>query len=279
MNNVSVTYFYRSCFAVGVGQTLLLFSYTRVDDSYKDAWISPADMAGFRHIIVFVPCASVEHVDRAAFAWPSYLPLDFVVASSAKHLAPERDNVHLIRRGETLRLEEAVVTACASVDDGVSFFVNVEGLNLYHAGDFNLWHWRDEQDSRKVQAAEQAFDQALSGLASGADLAFFPVDPRQGSLYAEGANRYMSRKQPRVLFPMHFAMNAEAINNFARIHAGRHTLVVPLLAPRASVRLDMSVDPPDVQAQALPEAAEVKQLLSAYMGDSPFASTDMPIRL
>lgn len=278
-NMVNVTYFYRSCFAVSVDKTLLLFSYTRVDDQDRDAWISPADMAGFRHIVVFIPAPSVAHMDVEAFSWPSYLPVDFVAAQSLKTYIPEQENVHFLKAGESVELLETKVTAHPSVDDGVAFSARVAERTIYHAGELNLWHWRDENDARTVMEIEQQFNELLDAQPSDIDLAMFPVDPRQGGFYDEGANRFMRKKLPKVLIPMHFGMQAEAINNFLREHAGIQTLVLPILSVRGGLVLDYSHTPPHYYVPKLPQQGEERQLLSAYLQDSPFASTDMPIRL
>jgi hypothetical protein len=276
---VNVTYFFRSCFAVSVDKTLLLFSYTRVDEQDREAWISPADMAGFRHIIVFIPAPSVEHMDTEAFLWPSYLPVDFVAAPSLKNFIPEKENVHFLSPGQSITLLDTEITAYPSVDDGVAFNAKVNDLNIYHAGELNLWHWRDENDARTVMEIEEEFNKLLDYQPSGVDLAMFTVDPRQGGFYDEGVNRFMRRKLPKVLIPMHFGMNGEVINNFLREHAGIQTLVLPIFTVRGALVLDYSHVPPYYYVPKMPDQGEERQLLSAYLGDNPFASTDMPIKL
>jgi hypothetical protein len=78
---------------------------------------------------------------------------------------------------------------------------------------------------------------------------------------------------------MHFGMNGEVINNFLREHAGIQTLVLPIFTVRGALVLDYSHVPPYYYVPKMPDQGEERQLLSAYLGDNPFASTDMPIKL
>ena len=47
--------------------------------------------------------------------------------------------------------------ASGSTDEGVSFCVDFAGVTLFHAGDLNLWHWRDESSVTEIESAQRAF--------------------------------------------------------------------------------------------------------------------------
>ena len=40
-------------------------------------------------------------------------------------------------------------------------------MNIFHAGDLNLWHWRQESSLREIEAAEEAFRAACEPIPSG----------------------------------------------------------------------------------------------------------------
>lgn len=76
--------------------------------------------------------------------------------------------------------------AYQSTDLGVAFLVEAYGLRIFHAGDLNLWHWRQESTIREIEAAEKDFYDALEPLKNERiDVAMFPVDPRQGLMYEQ----------------------------------------------------------------------------------------------
>lgn len=67
------------------------------------------------------------------------------------------------------------VHAYGSTDEGVSFYVNFAGITLFHAGDLNLWHWRDESSITEIEAAERAFYDCVAPIPKQKiDVAFFP---------------------------------------------------------------------------------------------------------
>lgn len=108
------------------------------------------------------------------------------------------------------------VHAYGSTDEGVSFYVNFAGITLFHAGDLNLWHWRDESSITEIEAAERAFYDCVAPIPKQKiDVAFFPVDPRQGSMYDAGAGYFIMTVKPKFFIPMHFQGRPDVALRFA----------------------------------------------------------------
>ena len=109
------------------------------------------------------------------------------------------------------------VKAFGSTDVGVSFLVEMEGERIFHAGDLNNWHWKDESTAEEARAANLAFLRELDVLsrqAGSVDVACFPVDPRLGADYALGARQFVDKVRPRVFVPMHFWGDSGKANAF-----------------------------------------------------------------
>ena len=143
-----------------------------------------------------------------------------------------------MRPGDALEAGGAQIRAFGSTDCGVSFLVACDGLTIFHAGDLNFWHWRQESTPDEVAEAKSAFDSvldALSGLP--VDLAFFPVDDRMGPGHDEGAEMYLARIRPKALIPMHWWGKKEVALAFARKHADDETRVIALTEPGQSIDL------------------------------------------
>lgn len=124
-----------------------------------------------------------------------------------------------LEKGDVRVFNDIRVTAFGSTDEGLSFHMLWDGHSLFHAGDLNFWHWRSESTAAEVNEAETLFTAELNDIAAAIpagtiDVAFFPVDPRMGDGYWEGAVRFASTLRPRYLFPMHFGESFSAPQAF-----------------------------------------------------------------
>ena len=124
-------------------------------------------------------------------------------------------------RGDIIEgLPEGIkVHAFGSTDAGVSYLVVFpEGDTIFHAGDLNLWHWDEENTPREVEKARSLFTTELNRISesiAAVDVAFFPVDVRQGTNCAAGAEKFLSAIAVKNFFPMHFKGSYEQACDFA----------------------------------------------------------------
>ncbi len=129
--------------------------------------------------------------------------------------------------GETFTINGVNVRTFGSTDEGVSFLVEADGYRIFHAGDFNLWHWNIENDPEWTAQATEDFEKVMSTLeGEKIDIAMFPVDPRMGEGYDEGACIFNERMQPGIFIPMHFWKNPEAAIEFAKKYDNVRPLTV-----------------------------------------------------
>ncbi|MDE7136754.1 MAG: MBL fold metallo-hydrolase [Muribaculaceae bacterium] len=100
------------------------------------------------------------------------------------------------------------VKAFGSSDSGVCYLVTLpDGRKIFHAGDLNYWHWNKESTMAEVRAAYSKFVHVVNRLREDTpeiDMAFFPVDPRLGQDYADGARIFLENIKVNYFFPMHF---------------------------------------------------------------------------
>ena len=209
---------------------------------------------------------------------------DMPVGTRGKRMAP----------GDSLTLSpEVSVKAFDSTDLGVSFLVDIQGVHVFHAGDLNFWHWREESTVKEIEEADDAFRQAVEPIArEKIDLAFFPVDARQGLMYDAGANYFIMCVKPRLLIPMHFWGRAEIAMEFARRSRCRQTEVMALTRYGEQISLDFTDDgyidvslltPPEVVVSSrtapieLPVVELPEPRTPAYDPEDPFSDTDLPV--
>jgi hypothetical protein len=146
--------------------------------------------------------------------------------------------------GDTVRFsDELTVTAFDSTDLGVSFLADFCGIRIFHAGDLNFWHWREESTMQEIEEADAEFHKAVIPISrESIDVAFFPVDPRQGAMFEAGANYFILSVKPRILIPMHYFHRAETAIDYARTASCRTTEVIALPGYRDRLRITTDDD-------------------------------------
>ena len=180
---LTVTYYHHSGFSVAMDDILLVFDYWTGEHGElpEDKRITVDFLKQFRQVYVFISHEHPDHLDPVVFTWRSEAPVTYIVSADmpvgtrGKRMAP----------GDSLTLSpEVSVKAFDSTDLGVSFLVDIQGVHVFHAGDLNFWHWREESTVKEIEEADDAFRQAVEPIArEKIDLAFFPVDARQGLMY------------------------------------------------------------------------------------------------
>ena len=297
--HASVRYHHHSGFSVQVDSTLLVFDYWEGENKELPtvARLTADSFKAFSQVFVFVTHAHPDHLDQTIYTWMEGNPVTYVVASDT----PIGIRGKRLAAGDSLLLAPGVrVTAYGSTDMGVSYLVDIGGLRIFHAGDLNLWHWREESTLREIEAAEKAFEEAVKPLiGQRIDLCMFPVDPRMGAMFDAGANYFILSVKPRLLLPMHWQGRSEVAVDFARRARNKTTEVVAMTRPGEYAQITFSdtaiflhiVEPPVEKKEERKQAEEGRVFsaeditpssqvtLEAYNQNDPFADTDLPVTL
>ena len=106
------------------------------------------------------------------------------------------------------------VTTLLSTDSGVAFIVKTSEGAIYHAGDLNDWYWEGEPeaDNRHMTSMYRAEIDKIKGTHF--DVAFVPLDPRQGEHYADGMLYFLEHVDCNAVFPMHYWNEPSVIDRF-----------------------------------------------------------------
>ena len=278
---VKLIYHYHSGFSVQVGGTLLIFDYWEGEDRKLPnvGRITPQFLRAFEQIYVCISHAHQDHLDPIVYLWKNEgLPITYIVSSdmpigtTGKRIAP----------GQEKKLSDNVsVKAFDSTDIGVSFLVTAYGVSIFHAGDLNLWHWRQESSLREIESAEEAFYKACEPIRrEHIDVCMFPVDPRQGMMYDAGANHFILTMKPRVFIPMHFQERPEVAIDFARRSRTQQTEVLALTKPGVVANLSFTEELLDIHIIEPPK--DFDELPAAPIhheteSEDPFADSDLPV--
>lgn len=286
----TITYFHQSGFSVGCGGTLLVFDYWRGErNEVKGSLaLSEADFAGYSQVLFFVSHEHPDHFDRVIYDFSHLNFVHYIIAADMPADA-QGDRMGV---GDERVYGGVKVTAYASTDLGVSFYVEAGGLRIFHAGDLNLWHWREESTLRQITQAENLYYEAVKPLiGKPIDICMFPVDPRMGGMYEAGANHFIMTCKPHVFIPMHWQGRSEIANDFARRCRTKYTEGVALTKPREravitfnnnsiNIHVYLSAEQEDMlkRRQRSTESEDmVQQALRALEKGDPFAESDLPV--
>ena len=296
--NLLITHFYHSGFSVASKRTLAVFDYWRGEhgELAPDKQLTPEMLKKYENVFVFISHEHIDHLDPVVFSWNEIGNVSYIVSSDmpvgtrGKRMAP----------GDSLKLsDELSVTAFDSTDLGVSFLADFCGFRIFHAGDLNFWHWREESSMQEIEEADAEFRKAVQPISrEKIDVAFFPVDPRQGVMFEAGANYFILSVKPRILIPMHYFHRTETALDYSRTASCRTTEVIALPGYGDCLRVEMdeehylNVSFPDDRTKPATEnvsagdstkapdnnsefpQSEGEALLSE---DNPFLESDLPV--
>lgn len=241
MKDISIDYLGGSGFLVAIGETALLFD---ASEHGPDRRILPEKdvLSAFKKRYVFISHRHDDHFSETVYD----LCGDDAIYVVGYDLPQPHRGVRM-QPGEERGFGAVNVRAFGSTDEGVSFLIDYAGIRIFHAGDLNLWHWRDESSITEIEAAERAFYDCVEPIPTDSiDLAFFPVDPRQGSMYDAGAGYFVMTVKPRIMIPMHFQGRGDVASRFALTGETKHTKIVAL--EEAGDHIDLIIPDTDESA-------------------------------
>ncbi|OUO49621.1 hydrolase [Parabacteroides sp. An277] len=205
---MKLTYIYHSCFALETTDYSVLFDYFR-DTNGKTGYVHDVLLSRPEPLYVLSSHFHPDHFSREVLEWKSRKEnITYLLSRDIlKHKRAAAGEALFLRKGELFEDAHLYVRAFGSTDVGVSFLLRVEGKTIFHAGDLNNWHRKDEATEREVRMAEGNFLHELKYLKESCPrlhVAMFPIDPRIGSDFARGAEQLVDRLAVEIFVPMHF---------------------------------------------------------------------------
>ena len=201
---MELTYLLNSGFMVKEDRTLLVF------DDYEDpagAVDAAYDKDDYDRLYIFVTHAHFDHFGTRIRAYAQKVTR-YIFSSDIKHTKRVKifptNKITYIKRYTEWEDDRIRVWAYDSTDVGVCFRVRFSsGAKVFHAGDFNWWHWADDTPEN-IALAEKVFRRQVKRLNGiEADVAFFPVDGRLGDAQEKGAIEFAARTDIKSFVAMH----------------------------------------------------------------------------
>ncbi len=223
-----VYYIMHSCFLVELEDRYLLFDYFD-KDVVRDTVIFSGSLPQLnpeKYLYVFSSHSHKDHWWLETLNW-----------------AEERDNIHyilskdirlgrnyLIRNGFDLSIKDKItfvaplkkyhvddmtIETLRSTDAGVAFVINVNGMNIYHAGDLNWWN-AEGRGELYGEVYGREYKRALKTILNRHfDIGFVVLDSRMGEDgYFLGLDYFIKNIECDHIFPMHMWGDYKWIERF-----------------------------------------------------------------
>lgn len=195
-----ISYIHHSSFLVELKQLSLLFDYFQGDVKLPEGKLAVI-FASHRHGDHFSPvifdfakeCQDVYYV-LSDDIWEKRTPSGL------------RERILFAGPGQEFSLpwlSGISVRTFKSTDEGVAFLIRSPEGVIYHAGDLNNWQWEGEPKdwNRNMEVNYRRQLEAMKN--EKIDVAFVPLDPRQGKDFYRGMDDFMKMVGAARVFPMH----------------------------------------------------------------------------
>lgn len=192
---MKITYIEHSGFTVETESSFLVFDY------YKGALpLIPEN----KKLVFFVSHFHEDHYSKGIYTYAEKYPNAVYVLDRKIRDHPENAAVISVSPHETYELDGMKIKTLLSTDTGVAYLVKIDGKTIYHAGDLHLWLW-DGAPKFQRNHMEAAFKRELDLIKNDdIDIAFLPLDPRQGAEGMLGFDYAMRNLKIKKASPMHF---------------------------------------------------------------------------
>lgn len=200
--DLKITYLYHSSFLAETSGHYLIFDYykdTPHGAGLSQGVVDPAELSG-KPVAVFASHHHPDHFASVIFDWRRELPeVRYVLANDIR----TQEEADFMRPGESLEAGGLTVSTLKSTDEGVAFLIKGDGFCIYHAGDLNWWKWEENSEAENARM-ERDYKREIEKLrGERIDLAFLPVDPRQGPDALLGIGFFMQTVGAGHVVPMH----------------------------------------------------------------------------
>ncbi|MBC8016133.1 MAG: MBL fold metallo-hydrolase [Sporomusaceae bacterium] len=216
-----ITHLFHSGYAVETAEHFLIFDYyqplPKGGNSIAEGIITGDYLKTKKNVFVFVSHSHADHFDPIILNWAKDNPAITYIISSDVTINTDQFHCHVLSAYEEANVNQVGVKSFGSTDQGLSFFLQVDGLSIFHAGDLNWWNWTGESLAEQA-AAELAFKAEIDKIrlqVNHIDIAFFPIDRRMEEFYSIGAEYFADQLKPKLLVPMHFGKDFAATKFFA----------------------------------------------------------------
>lgn len=196
-DEIKVTYLLNSGFVLELGDCAMVFDY------YQDMQnLVPEKIKNKHEVYFFVSHAHYDHFNPKINEFAENTTKYFISYDVRKNL-PLAEKTIILEEYMSYDDKNIHVRTFSSTDEGVCFYIEKHGWKIFHAGDFNWWHWKGDTEENNAFARNGFMKQLKRMNGLNADIVFFPVDRRQEEFLDCGAREFCERVIVKNLITMH----------------------------------------------------------------------------
>ncbi len=220
---------HHSCFVVELETCYLVFDYFR--DERVNGFTFTGVLPEFdqdKQLYFFASHKHQDHFDveilRMAKDYPKvHYILSKDIRLGANYLkrndipATIKNQITFVSPEGKYKVDGLTIETLRSTDEGVAFYVEAEGVNIYHAGDLHNWYFEGAGELINGKM-ERGYKGALRRLESKhIHLAFVVLDPRLEMHTNRGLDYFMQHIHADYVFPMHLWQQYELISGYKKL--------------------------------------------------------------
>lgn len=221
---MKIYYIHHSCFIVESKSSFLIFDYYKsktykenFDFDFKD-FISKI-MQSDKAVYIFASHSHNDHYNSEILTWCINKSNVYYILSDDIKIYNHIEKSFFLKPNQEIIINNIKICTFGSTDSGVSFMINLDNKNIFHAGDLNWWKWNDDTPSEEKEM-EFAFKNIINDIVNlniNIDIAFFPVDKRLEENFMCGGEFFIEKLSPNVFIPMHFWDNFNTTTEFLQL--------------------------------------------------------------
>lgn len=205
---IDVWYLGHSGFAVGIKNKLLVFDYY-LDKSENNkrslsSGVIESSEIKDKEVFVFASHRHPDHFNPIILSWKEQVPNIHYYLSHDIPKKNHREWTNILKPNAVYDEDNIIIRTFKSTDEGIASLISIDGINIYHAGDLNWWHWNEESKAWNNDMAAR-FKREVSLIKDyPIDIVFLTADPRQESAELMGMTWFLNEVDVKIAFPMHF---------------------------------------------------------------------------
>ncbi|WP_196602201.1 MBL fold metallo-hydrolase [Pectinatus frisingensis] len=232
VRTAKITYLYNSGFIVELKDCALIFDY------YIDKKnCLPSILAKYQKIYFFVSHSHFDHWNPDIGEFSAKVTKYFISYDIHDRKTLPIDKTVVLNEYDNYTDSQIKVISYSSTDAGISFFVETNGWKIFHAGDFNWWHWKADTAQNNAFARNGFAKQMKKLIGLQTDITFFPIDTRLEDCCDWGVKEFCRNTDVKNLIAMHnagrspwplpnnFAGNNRPINIWSPAQPGQNTTI------------------------------------------------------
>ena len=137
-DKVKVTYLLNSGFILEIGDCAIIFDYYQDEKNIVDKIIQDK-----KEVYFFVSHVHYDHFNPKISEFKDKVTKYFISYDVVTDVLPKEKTI-ILDEYMTYDDKNIHVRSFSSTDEGISFFVEKNDWKIFHAGDFNWWHWKGD---------------------------------------------------------------------------------------------------------------------------------------